>query len=174
MATKKPSLRQAVRETDSILATKRTKEQGEVIRSELTSLAGPDRIVYPGQVVDAARDPKSILHPLFTWDDTEAAEKYRLVQARTLIGSFRITVPERNIRVQAFTSLRADKPHGGGYRFIGDVMRNPGLKEQLIDQALKEVEGVQKKYQNLEELGTIWDAVETVRGEVEVPELPAP
>lgn len=40
----------------------------------------------PALVVDAARDPKSVLHSLFEWDNTVAGERYREYQARTLIS----------------------------------------------------------------------------------------
>lgn len=38
--------------------------------------------VTPVMVLDAARREDSPLHGLFVWDDTEAAEKYRLIQAK--------------------------------------------------------------------------------------------
>jgi hypothetical protein len=41
------------------------------------------------QVVAAARDENSPLHDYFDWDDTTAAEKYRLMQGRTLIRTVR-------------------------------------------------------------------------------------
>ena len=36
-------------------------------------------------VLDSARSEKSPIHDLFEWDDTQAAEKYRLSQASKLI-----------------------------------------------------------------------------------------
>lgn len=43
--------------------------------------------ITPRALVDAARDPDSPLHSFFEWDDSEAAEKYREMQARTLLRS---------------------------------------------------------------------------------------
>jgi hypothetical protein len=34
-------------------------------------------VLQPESVVDFARNPKTALHGAFTWDDTEAARKYR-------------------------------------------------------------------------------------------------
>lgn len=54
--------------------------------------------ITPTDVVDAARDPASPLHGHFEWDDSAAAEEWRLAQARTLIASVRVklhSVPER-------------------------------------------------------------------------------
>jgi len=44
----------------------------------------------PGDVVEAARDEKSPIHPWFEWDDGIAAEAYRVDQARDLIKSVRV------------------------------------------------------------------------------------
>ena len=52
-------------------------------------------LLRPAAVVDAARDEKSPLHGAFEWDDTEAAQKYRLLQAQSLIRSFKVEI-ERN------------------------------------------------------------------------------
>ena len=43
--------------------------------------AKTNRPVTPSMVLEAARAKDSPLHGLFVWDDTEAAEKYRLIQA---------------------------------------------------------------------------------------------
>ena len=42
--------------------------------------------VKPEQVLDKARDDSSELHKCFDWDDSSAAEKYRLHQARLVIN----------------------------------------------------------------------------------------
>jgi hypothetical protein len=43
------------------------------------------------QTVDAARDPSSPIHDEFIWDDSVAAAKYRLIRARALIRSIKVT-----------------------------------------------------------------------------------
>lgn len=44
----------------------------------------------PNDVLEAARNPRSPIHRYFDWDDTSAAEKYRLHQARNLVNSIQI------------------------------------------------------------------------------------
>jgi hypothetical protein len=44
--------------------------------------------------VDEARPEDAVLHPVFTWDDPVAAEKYREIEARTLIKRVRVICPE--------------------------------------------------------------------------------
>jgi len=41
--------------------------------------------VIPSQIVDFARSENTALHSLFVWDDTEAAARFRLHQAKQVI-----------------------------------------------------------------------------------------
>ena len=51
----------------------------EMIRQELIRLAEEHNgYLSPDTVVEAAADPGSVLHDRFTWDDTEAARRFRL------------------------------------------------------------------------------------------------
>jgi hypothetical protein len=56
--------------------------------------------ITPQQIVDAARDEGSALHPYFEWDDGTAAEQYRLMQARTLLRSCQVEVEVENHKVR--------------------------------------------------------------------------
>ena len=39
----------------------------------------------PREILEKGRDPKTELHKCFEWDDTVAAEKYRIQQARQIV-----------------------------------------------------------------------------------------
>jgi hypothetical protein len=73
-----------------------TQEQQDYIR-HLESRGGK---LTPEQVLDAARPDESPLHGFFEWDDSAAAEAYRIEQARELIRRVRIeiTYQETTIR----------------------------------------------------------------------------
>ena len=47
-------------------------------------------MIFPRAVIDHARPSDSPLHSCFEWNDTEAAEKFRIVQARGVIKSVEI------------------------------------------------------------------------------------
>src|SRR3990167_8520546 len=58
----------------------------EIIGNELRKLMDAHGgSVTPTDIVAAARKKGSPLHEFFEWDDTVAAEQYRLVQARFLL-----------------------------------------------------------------------------------------
>ena len=84
-------------------------------------------------VLDAARDPRCILHKHFQWDDTKAAESFRKMQARQLIQKCVVTIEKApDVQIRAFVSMAADKVTGGGYRMMVDVLSDDDLKGQLL------------------------------------------
>jgi hypothetical protein len=113
-------------------------------------------------VIEAARPASSPLHSKFTWDDTEAAHKWRQEQARALI---RVTVhmlPSNisNEPVRVFVSLTPDrKDDGGGYRSLVSVMSRKDLREQLLADACADMERFQQKYAQLSELTEVCAAM---------------
>jgi hypothetical protein len=62
-----------------------------IVKEELKKLEQKGKL-SPLDVIDAAKNPKSPLHQYFEWDDTEAARKYRIEQARELIRTIKIEV----------------------------------------------------------------------------------
>jgi hypothetical protein len=122
-------------------------------------------MLHPRDVVKAARDPKSPLHKLFTWDDREAAARYRISEARQLINSYEITYEEQNISVKALTSIEMDRAFGGGYRWTHDVLQRSDLREEMKKDALRVLEAARSKYQHVTELAEIWEAIEAAGGD---------
>jgi hypothetical protein len=62
--------------------------------------------ITPELVLDAARDKRSVLHDCFDWDDTIAAERWRLEQSRELIRSVKFTVIYKDAEVQSVKYVR--------------------------------------------------------------------
>ena len=61
-------------------------------QEELIALQSRTGELQSHTVVQAAENPDSSLHGYFTWDDTEAARKWRFEEARTIIRAVRIEV----------------------------------------------------------------------------------
>lgn len=64
-------------------------EAGEFIE-QLSDENGEN--VTPMQILDASRDEGTVLHACFEWDDSEAAERYRLKQAQKIVQNL-VTIP---------------------------------------------------------------------------------
>lgn len=88
----------------------------DAVFSALVSLEQNGRLT-PSSVVDAARDPASPLHAQFEWDDGVAAERYREIQARKLIGTFHLVVIEEHRIIEAVAYVRDPdaQPREQGY-----------------------------------------------------------
>lgn len=119
----------------------------------------------PADVVDAARPLESPLHSRFEWDDNEAAQRYRLWQARQLIA---VTVEyigsgKEAILSRVFVSLTSDRRDAAGYRTIESVMTDKDSRSELLADAMKEMETFQKKYAELKELATVFAEMRKVK-----------
>lgn len=113
-------------------------------------------------IVDASRPEAAILHSLFNWNDTEAAEKWREQQARNMtdnlvtvcvIGSTREQVP-----VRAFVHLQND------YKPISVVTSSEELTDQMLRNAMRELKAFEFKYKTLTQLTKVMEAI----GELEI------
>lgn len=118
-------------------------------------------LLRPKDVVNAARTPRSPLHARFEWDDTVAAEEYRLWQARQLMRVVVEVVPETNEPVEVFVSLTTDR-RDGGYRVQLEVLSDAEMREQLLKDALAELMLFRRKYSRLKELSEIFSAIDAV------------
>ena len=136
------------------------------VEKELAVLAKRGRgVLRAADVIEFAKDPTTALHSRFTWDDTEAAHKYRLIQARNIIVSVKILEPRvEHFNVQAYVSVPSDRgKDGGGYRRTTDVLKSPSKRQELHDNALEEGDRWAKKYQALDELRGVFSALSEAR-----------
>lgn len=129
------------------------------IRAELQTIkdANSDGLLKPDEVVRRAESDESPLHRYFEWADDKAAHQWRLTQARALIRTVEVVMPNDKSEsfVPKFVSLRFDRAkEGGGYREIGDVVNSTKFLEELEQTAKKDIEAVLKRYEALRELCT--------------------
>jgi len=128
-------------------------------------------ILRPQSVVEAARDEGSPMHDQFTWDDTEAAEAYRIEQARNLIRVYVTVLHEEKPPIRTYVSISTERRAGGGYYHVRDVMGDAERRDQLLRDALLQLQALRRKYAELTELAEIFHALETVAAKA--PEAPA-
>ena len=124
-----------------------------------------DGVLHPAHVVAFAKDPQTALHSRFEWDDTAAAEQYRLVQARQLIRVYVEVAEDSVTEIRAFVSLPSDRETGGGYRKTTTVMSDAERRAELIRTALRELATFKRKYAALQEFSKVFAAVDEVKVE---------
>ena len=126
-------------------------------RAELDNIAQANNgLLVPEKVVEFAADATSALHNEFTWDNEEAARKLREQQARQLIRVYIKFVPAAQRKTRAFISVPSDRANGDGYRRTEDVIANPMLMEQMVDEVRKRIASLSQSYSYLRFLDPLW------------------
>ena len=119
-------------------------------------------LLRPEAIVEyAEKNRNSILHQSFEWDDGKAAYNYRLWQARQLIVRVTIEATEGRF-IQAYVSLTSNRIKGG-YRSMVEVFMNNDTREELLMDALEELNRIKAKYRELKELEKIFAEIDKVQ-----------
>jgi len=122
--------------------------------------------LVPEKVLEFARDENTSLHKYITWDETEAAVKYRLEQCKAIIRSVRVEVvdlggPDREVR--AYWNLPTASARDGAYLPISVIREDPELLDELLGTALEELQQFMDKYADLKALTPVFRAVKQVQ-----------
>ena len=117
----------------------------------------------PKDVLDDARNHNSPLHTFFEWDDGEAAEHYRLQQARGLIRSvvaIYTTPKEPARRMRAF--VHVPEPGAPHYRDTAHALSEAKTRELVLKRAWREFQEWKSRYRDLEEFAAIFEVADMV------------
>lgn len=117
----------------------------------------------PAAVVEEARDGSSPLHPLFDWDNSSAADKYRIHQARQVIAAVivhRVDNRELQKPIPAFVNIVDDD----GQRYVSTVsaMNDAEKREIILRNARDDLIKWRKKYEALQEFGELFAVIDRV------------
>lgn len=114
----------------------------------------------PEEILEKAKDPDSELHKCFEWDDSVAAEKYRLQQARTIMCNLVWVTEDSKDEVRVFYNLTFEKAE---YHPTKLILQKPDEFEALQNKCIGELRAIQKKYKmlsNKKHLKEIFDLIE--------------
>lgn len=124
----------------------------------------------PKDVVDDARNPNSPLHSYFEWNDSAAAEAFRLSQARGLIRAVvavYVSDDKPAVRTRAYVHVpEAQAPH---YREMVHAMSQKKTRQLILQQAWKELRAWRVRYQHLKEFSDLVKVMDEV--EAHLPKL---
>ena len=153
----------------------------QVVGEYLEAIRAKRQALTPEIVLADARAKRSPLHAFFEWDDSIAAERYRLDQAghliRAVVVTFDPTEPEPDRQVQlvgvaarplaparpvrAFLAIKGDD---GAADYVGtsEAMADPSMRQQVLERAHAELNSVARKWRELRELGEVFGALDRV------------
>lgn len=120
---------------------------GEFLVAQFGKVGAPARAV-----VDAARPEDSPIHDQFEWDDSEAAEQYRIAQARRLVRSIEVVTFVKGAeieRVPAFERvvIRDTKTKDAVPKYLNQqiVWSRADLSEQVIQRLVRETQALARR-----------------------------
>jgi len=112
----------------------------------------------PEDVVNAAKSSRNALHKLFTWDDSEAAQQYRLEQARGVLRSLTCRVKvvgvKEPINTRAFVHIKR-KEQAGSYEPVETVLSDKEMSSAWLKRALSELQSWRRRYATIKELVSV-------------------
>ena len=137
--------------------TYKFKGKADVVAKEIEHLGTE---VKPEQIVAyAEQNPDSELHKCFTWDDTKAAIKYRLHEARLIVCNLKLVIADAKTEAKSFR-LMFKNESTGGYKQTTFILKQADEYEKLLDMAKSELYAFQKKYESLVELESIFELID--------------
>lgn len=146
----------------------RTKASADVIHREIEACK-VDGVFDLESIVQRAKPKSSPIHDEFTWNNVEAAEKWRLEEARYLARAIEVIHEEASAPTRAWESvtIQAQGTTPGEpdttkrvFRSIDDIMADPVARDELLIRALKEASSWRRRYANLQELAQVHMAID--------------
>jgi hypothetical protein len=125
--------------------------------------------ISPAALLEAAKDPSSPFHDFFEWDDDEAAEQFRLVQASQIIrrwkGSLmRIDAETKTVKIETVRRVQSpasDRSRGGAsYQTVEEIMADPQKREDMLQTVLRELAAYRRRYSQMMALSEVWTAID--------------
>ena len=127
--------------------------------------------VTPKSVLDMARNEKHLMHNYFEWDDTVAAEKYRVDQARYLIRNLTVTIIRKDkdpTTTRKYVSLGAGLSDGkeSTYKTVEVVLGNTSYRDQAIRKVWNQLLSIKQRYESFDEFSEVWKAIDSAQEKV--------
>lgn len=157
-----------------------SKVKAQEVGKVLESIEESGNAVTAQSFLDASRDEDSPTHEMFEWNDSIAAEKFRLTQASNIICHLEVTeeyyesVPteieliEQTIEpndsrffksAYVNTAKRSSVATKANYVPTSVALSDEQLRIQVIDNALMSLHAFEKSYSFLEEMVLVIDAI---------------
>lgn len=141
----------------------------ETAGSYMESLNNKHGAVTPELLLDSSRSEDSVMHQCFEWDDTKAAEKYRVKQALGIISNLTCVKVTGNkdknpIKTRAFVNVSSSSMRKKGiFKPILEAMGDADMRKTVLENAITELNDFKKKYSDLEELCAVFSEIDKLK-----------
>ena len=135
----------------------------EIVGKAIEEIEAEHGEVTAKLLLDKARPKRSKLHGLFEWDDTVAAERWRLDQATKIITAVAVIYDEdeEEHTVRAFANVGAKNK--GSFITMARALSDEESRAIVLRHALEELAAFQSKYDTLSELSEVFAAINALK-----------
>lgn len=133
----------------------------EVVGKHFQKLEKKEGTLTSQNVLESARSEKSPIHSLFEWDDTKAAEQYRLKQAAQLICNLTVEIETDDKPIECRAYMDVSEAKVGSFINVQSAFQSEESREVVLRRALNELSAFKTKYKNLLELQDVFDVIDT-------------
>ena len=142
------------------------KVSAQVVGETLEELAQTGELTS-ARLLDVSRPEDAPTHNLFEWNDSVAAERYRLQQATVAINSVEVQIVNEStataISQAAFVNVISKAPaRTGEFAPIDVALSDANMRNALLQNALKELQSFRRKYSQLSELTAVFAEIKKV------------
>ena len=121
-----------------------------------------------GSLVEHARNPKSVLHNDFEWDDSVAGDKYRLNTEKKIKRSLVVVTEKLHedqiepTEIRLFQRVKVDCDDKSKRIWLNtfDMLKDPEGRKIIIETARKELKAFRNKYKALSELSDVLEPID--------------
>jgi len=141
----------------------------QAVANRILELSSQDKHPTAWDVLEDGRRIDAPHHNIFEWEDSVAAEQYRLEQAGHILRSVvivRTDTTDAKRPIRAFVHVVPPEQKGAAYVGIIEAMNNPEMRRQVLEKALDELDSWQETYNAYMEFQPVIEAIGEVRQKV--------
>jgi hypothetical protein len=139
----------------------------QAVGDRLEALAAEHGGVTKETILAEAADRRSPLHPLIERDDAKAADLYRTKQTGSVMSQLVLVKGARKTATKAFVYVQPTPHSRKAYVPLQTAMRQSRLREQVVEQALRELSRWFDRYGSLKEMRPVKGQINDLRHAIE-------
>lgn len=133
----------------------------DIVGETLEKIENRDGNITAKSFLDESRPEDIPTHSMFEWNDTIAAEKYRLSQSTKIINQLEITVEDVGEAYTGFVNIEIKSPtETAEFVNIGKALTDEEYRHRVLANALGELKAFKRKYGRYTELCDIFNSIE--------------
>lgn len=137
----------------------------QVAGETIKKIEDRDGVITSEAFLDESRPEDAPTHNCFDWNDSEAAEKWRLWQAGQVIRDIVVTIVDSDkeqepIKTPMFVNTSIKGSNKAYYTSTETALVDDVLRDNVLNNAKAELRAFRKKYERLKELSNVFNEID--------------